>query len=88
MGVSLRSSSYITEEDLKSFGLAFIDDEDDVSPPPMVLSSSIVVPLRTVAEVVPNVSPAALAPLAAVGFTLAPRGKFAFNHFVLTLCYS
>lgn len=46
LGVSLRSSDYLTQEDLKSFRLAPVDDEDDVGLSLVVSSSSTVVPLR------------------------------------------
>lgn len=45
LGVNLCFSYYIIERDLKSFRLATVDDEDDISPPPMVLTPSIMVPL-------------------------------------------
>lgn len=70
--VSLRSFDYHTEEDLKSFGLAPVDDEDDVGPLPMVLSSSTMVPLKTVSEVMLSTSPVVLGPLAIVGLVSAP----------------
>lgn len=65
LGVSLRSSNYLTKGDLKSFSLALVDDEDYVGSPLMVLSLSTIVPPRTVVKVAPSASLAALALLAA-----------------------
>lgn len=55
LGVSLHYTDYLTEEDLKSYGLASID-EDDISPLGASLGSTIMRLLA--AEVASNVSPA------------------------------
>lgn len=48
----------LLEEDLKSYGLSPINDEDNVGPPLMVQSPSTVVPPGAIAEVVLSVSSA------------------------------
>lgn len=71
LGVSLRSSDYITKEDLRSYELAFVDDENSDGPP-VALSSGIGVPPNlatntppaaslTMPHVVPSSVPQAIA---------------------------
>lgn len=60
LGVSLHSSDYITDEDLRSFRLALIDDDDDTNPPLLVSTSSTGMPSRPAAEVTLATSSAAL----------------------------
>lgn len=57
LGVSLRCADYFCEEDLKSYELTLIDDEDNLGPPPMNLGLSTIVPPRTTVEVARSVLP-------------------------------
>lgn len=68
LGVSLCSSDYITKEDLRSFRLASIDDDNDTSPssaptsgvgvhPSLATDNPLVTPLMTLPAMLSSASP-------------------------------
>lgn len=86
LGVSLCSLDYIIDDDLKSFRLAPVDDDEDTSFPSVVSTPSTMVPLRPIVGVTPLMAPA-LARTVPI-----PRGKpdllwqFYIHTFLLTFC--
>lgn len=83
LGVSLHSSNYITEEDLRSFRLSPVDDDDNTSPPLVVPTLSVGMPPRLAANVTPTAS-STTPPAATIS---VPQGKPNLSEFVFTsLC--